>query len=79
MPTGEIEIKVKTAELLNACKKLPFEIKDFVKVLASLINKINNNNQQNIFRIFLKKSLPSTKLNILLQMYHKLLYSTIFW
>uniref|UniRef100_A0A5F9C4H3 Aspartate--tRNA ligase, mitochondrial n=1 Tax=Oryctolagus cuniculus TaxID=9986 RepID=A0A5F9C4H3_RABIT len=31
MPTGEIEIKVKTAELLNSCKKLPFEIKDFVK------------------------------------------------
>jgi aspartyl-tRNA synthetase len=35
MPTGEIEIKVKTAELLNACKKLPFEIKDFVKVRVS--------------------------------------------
>lgn len=35
MPTGEIEIKVKTAELLNTCKKLPFEIKDFVKVRAS--------------------------------------------
>uniref|UniRef100_A0A8C5ZXE8 OB domain-containing protein n=1 Tax=Marmota marmota marmota TaxID=9994 RepID=A0A8C5ZXE8_MARMA len=37
MPTGEIEIKVKTAELLNSCKKLPFEIKDFVKVLTSVI------------------------------------------
>ncbi|XP_025777052.1 aspartate--tRNA ligase, mitochondrial [Puma concolor] len=31
MPTGEIEIKVKSAQLLNTCKKLPFEIKDFVK------------------------------------------------
>ncbi|XP_012513177.1 PREDICTED: aspartate--tRNA ligase, mitochondrial [Propithecus coquereli] len=31
MPTGEIEIKVKTAKLLNPSKKLPFEIKDFVK------------------------------------------------
>lgn len=37
MPTGEIEIKVKTAELLNSCKKLPFEIKDFVKVPSSLL------------------------------------------
>nr|XP_045006754.1 aspartate--tRNA ligase, mitochondrial isoform X5 [Jaculus jaculus] len=36
MPTGEIEIKVKTAELLNACKKLPFEIKDFVKKTEAL-------------------------------------------
>uniref|UniRef100_A0A8I3X1Q3 Aspartate--tRNA ligase, mitochondrial n=1 Tax=Callithrix jacchus TaxID=9483 RepID=A0A8I3X1Q3_CALJA len=36
MPTGEIEIKVKTAELLNACKKLPFEIKDFMKKTEAL-------------------------------------------
>ncbi|KAI5937724.1 Aspartate--tRNA ligase, mitochondrial [Manis javanica] len=36
MPTGEIEIKVKTAELLNSCKKLPFEIKDFVKKTEAL-------------------------------------------
>uniref|UniRef100_A0ABK0LT08 Aspartyl-tRNA synthetase 2 (mitochondrial) n=1 Tax=Rattus norvegicus TaxID=10116 RepID=A0ABK0LT08_RAT len=36
MPTGEIEIKAKTAELLNACKKLPFEIKDFVKKTEAL-------------------------------------------
>uniref|UniRef100_A0A8D2JVY1 Aspartyl-tRNA synthetase 2, mitochondrial n=1 Tax=Theropithecus gelada TaxID=9565 RepID=A0A8D2JVY1_THEGE len=36
MPTGEIEIKVKTAELLNACKKLPFEIKDFMKKTEGL-------------------------------------------
>lgn len=39
MPTGEIEIKVKTAKLLNSCKKLPFEIKDFVKVPSSVTNK----------------------------------------
>ncbi|XP_051854885.1 aspartate--tRNA ligase, mitochondrial [Antechinus flavipes] len=36
MPTGEIEIKVKTAELLNPCKKLPFEIKDFIKKTEAL-------------------------------------------
>ncbi|XP_011359592.2 aspartate--tRNA ligase, mitochondrial-like, partial [Pteropus vampyrus] len=36
MPTGDIEIKVKTAQLLNSCKKLPFEIKDFVKKTEAL-------------------------------------------
>ncbi|XP_029790817.1 aspartate--tRNA ligase, mitochondrial isoform X1 [Suricata suricatta] len=36
MPTGEIEIQVKSAELLNACKKLPFEIKDFMKKTEAL-------------------------------------------
>lgn len=36
MPTGEIEIKVKTAELLNPCKKLPFEVKDFMKKTEAL-------------------------------------------
>ncbi|XP_039098288.1 aspartate--tRNA ligase, mitochondrial isoform X4 [Hyaena hyaena] len=36
MPTGEIEIQVKSAELLNTCKKLPFEIKDFVKKTEAL-------------------------------------------
>ncbi|XP_077619469.1 aspartate--tRNA ligase, mitochondrial isoform X4 [Crocuta crocuta] len=36
MPTGEIEIQVKLAELLNTCKKLPFEIKDFVKKTEAL-------------------------------------------
>ncbi|XP_053463346.1 aspartate--tRNA ligase, mitochondrial isoform X3 [Nycticebus coucang] len=36
MPTGEIEIKVKTAKLLNSCRKLPFEIKDFVKKTETL-------------------------------------------
>ncbi|NXA56873.1 SYDM protein, partial [Nothocercus julius] len=34
MPTGDIEVRVETAEVLNSCKKLPFEIKDFVKVTA---------------------------------------------
>lgn len=32
MPTGDVEVKVKAAEVLNFCKKLPFEMKDFVKV-----------------------------------------------
>lgn len=32
MPTGDIEVKAETAEILNSCKKLPFEIKDFIKV-----------------------------------------------
>ncbi|XP_030428034.1 aspartate--tRNA ligase, mitochondrial isoform X5 [Gopherus evgoodei] len=36
MPTGDIEVKVKTAEVLNSCKKLPFEIKDFIKKSESL-------------------------------------------
>ncbi|NWX88490.1 SYDM protein, partial [Nothoprocta pentlandii] len=36
MPTGDIEVKVETAELLNSCKKLPFEIKDFVKKSEAL-------------------------------------------
>uniref|UniRef100_A0A8V0Y6G2 Aspartyl-tRNA synthetase 2, mitochondrial n=1 Tax=Gallus gallus TaxID=9031 RepID=A0A8V0Y6G2_CHICK len=31
MPTGDIEVKAETAEVLNFCKKLPFEIKDFIK------------------------------------------------
>nr|XP_003219892.1 PREDICTED: aspartate--tRNA ligase, mitochondrial [Anolis carolinensis] len=31
MPTGDIEVKVETAEVLNSCKKLPFEMKDFTK------------------------------------------------
>ncbi|XP_068055454.1 aspartate--tRNA ligase, mitochondrial isoform X3 [Anomalospiza imberbis] len=31
MPTGDIEVKAETAEILNSCKKLPFEIKDFIK------------------------------------------------
>ncbi|XP_010226936.1 PREDICTED: aspartate--tRNA ligase, mitochondrial [Tinamus guttatus] len=36
MPTGDIEVKVETAEVLNTCKKLPFEIKDFVKKSEAL-------------------------------------------
>ncbi|XP_062989972.1 aspartate--tRNA ligase, mitochondrial [Elgaria multicarinata webbii] len=31
IPTGNIEVKVETAEVLNPCKKLPFEMKDFTK------------------------------------------------
>ncbi|XP_053325433.1 aspartate--tRNA ligase, mitochondrial [Spea bombifrons] len=36
MPTGEIEVQAKDAQLLNPCKKLPFEIKDFVKKSEAL-------------------------------------------
>ncbi|NWZ22041.1 SYDM protein, partial [Asarcornis scutulata] len=36
MPTGDIEVKVETAEILNSCKKLPFEIKDFIKKSEAL-------------------------------------------
>ncbi|XP_037762456.1 aspartate--tRNA ligase, mitochondrial isoform X3 [Chelonia mydas] len=36
MPTGDIEVNVKTAEVLNSCKKLPFEIKDFIKKSEAL-------------------------------------------
>ncbi|XP_052521488.1 aspartate--tRNA ligase, mitochondrial [Tympanuchus pallidicinctus] len=36
MPTGDIEVKVETAEVLNFCKKLPFEIKDFIKKSEAL-------------------------------------------
>ncbi|XP_068807931.1 aspartate--tRNA ligase, mitochondrial isoform X1 [Struthio camelus] len=36
MPTGDIEVKVETAEVLNSCKKLPFEIKDFIKKSEAL-------------------------------------------
>ncbi|XP_036410477.1 aspartate--tRNA ligase, mitochondrial [Megalops cyprinoides] len=36
MPTGEIEVHVKSLEVLNVCQKLPFEIKDFVKKSESL-------------------------------------------
>ncbi|KAJ7332979.1 hypothetical protein JRQ81_015159 [Phrynocephalus forsythii] len=31
MSTGGIEVKVETAEVLNTCKKLPFEMKDLTK------------------------------------------------
>nr|XP_060630373.1 aspartate--tRNA ligase, mitochondrial [Anolis sagrei ordinatus] len=36
MPTGDIEVKVETAEVLNSCKKLPFEMKDFTKKTEAL-------------------------------------------
>ncbi|XP_042318673.1 aspartate--tRNA ligase, mitochondrial isoform X2 [Sceloporus undulatus] len=36
MPTGDIEVKVETAEVLNSCKKLPFEMKDFIKKSEAL-------------------------------------------
>uniref|UniRef100_A0A6G1RVW4 Aspartyl-tRNA synthetase 2, mitochondrial n=1 Tax=Hypotaenidia okinawae TaxID=2861861 RepID=A0A6G1RVW4_9GRUI len=36
MPTGNIEVKAETAEILNSCKKLPFEIKDFIKKSEAL-------------------------------------------
>ncbi|XP_006272997.1 aspartate--tRNA ligase, mitochondrial [Alligator mississippiensis] len=36
IPTGDIEVKVKTAEVLNSCKKLPFEIKEFTKKSEAL-------------------------------------------
>ncbi|KAJ8357320.1 hypothetical protein SKAU_G00201140 [Synaphobranchus kaupii] len=36
MPTGEIEVSIGSLEVLNVCRKLPFEIKDFVKKSESL-------------------------------------------
>ncbi|KAM6261863.1 aspartate--tRNA ligase, mitochondrial isoform 2-T2 [Porphyrio hochstetteri] len=36
MPTGDIEVKAETAEILNSSKKLPFEIKDFIKKSEAL-------------------------------------------
>uniref|UniRef100_W5MS75 Aspartyl-tRNA synthetase 2, mitochondrial n=1 Tax=Lepisosteus oculatus TaxID=7918 RepID=W5MS75_LEPOC len=36
MPTGDIEVCVRSVEVLNACRRLPFEIKDFVKKSESL-------------------------------------------
>ncbi len=32
MSTGEIEVCAESMEVLNTCRKLPFEIKEFVKV-----------------------------------------------
>ncbi|KAH0618237.1 hypothetical protein JD844_017252 [Phrynosoma platyrhinos] len=43
MPTGDIEVKVETAEVLNSCKKLPFEMKDFTKVAISLLFLLMHN------------------------------------
>lgn len=36
MPTGEIEVLAESVEVFNVCRKLPFEIKDFVKKSESL-------------------------------------------
>ncbi|KAM5147933.1 aspartate--tRNA ligase, mitochondrial isoform 2-T2 [Mantella aurantiaca] len=36
MPTGAIEVQAKQVQVLNTCKPLPFEIKDFVKKSESL-------------------------------------------
>ncbi|XP_039999341.1 aspartate--tRNA ligase, mitochondrial [Xiphias gladius] len=36
MPTGEIEVLAEDVEVFNLCRKLPFEIKDFVKKSESL-------------------------------------------
>lgn len=36
MPTGEIEVLAESVEVFNMCRKLPFEIKDFVKKSESL-------------------------------------------
>ncbi|KAM9844411.1 aspartate--tRNA ligase, mitochondrial [Aulostomus maculatus] len=36
MPTGEIEVLAENLEVFNMCRKLPFEIKDFVKKSESL-------------------------------------------
>ncbi len=32
MSTGDIEVCAESMEVLNTCRKLPFEIKEFVKV-----------------------------------------------
>uniref|UniRef100_A0A667Y9M8 Aspartyl-tRNA synthetase 2, mitochondrial n=1 Tax=Myripristis murdjan TaxID=586833 RepID=A0A667Y9M8_9TELE len=36
MPTGEIEVLAESVEVFNTCRKLPFEIKDFVKKSEAL-------------------------------------------
>ncbi|XP_034075856.1 aspartate--tRNA ligase, mitochondrial isoform X2 [Gymnodraco acuticeps] len=36
MPTGEIEVLAESVEVLNVCRTLPFEMKDFVKKSESL-------------------------------------------
>ncbi|CAF90609.1 unnamed protein product [Tetraodon nigroviridis] len=34
MPTGEIEVLAESVEVYNVCRKLPFEVKDFVKMFV---------------------------------------------
>ncbi|KAM9718423.1 aspartate--tRNA ligase, mitochondrial isoform 2-T2 [Menidia menidia] len=36
MPTGEVELRAEQAEVLNVCRKLPFEIKEHVKKSEAL-------------------------------------------
>ncbi|XP_061587053.1 aspartate--tRNA ligase, mitochondrial [Cololabis saira] len=36
MPTGEVEVLAERVEVFNVCRKLPFEMKDFVKKSESL-------------------------------------------
>ncbi|XP_070701257.1 aspartate--tRNA ligase, mitochondrial [Pempheris klunzingeri] len=36
MPTGDIEVLAESVEVFNVCRKLPFEMKDFVKKSESL-------------------------------------------
>lgn len=36
MSTGEIEVCAESLEVLNTCRRLPFEIKDFVKASCLL-------------------------------------------
>ncbi|GCC30429.1 hypothetical protein chiPu_0008880 [Chiloscyllium punctatum] len=36
MPTGKIEVQMQNAEILNRCRKLPFEIKELVKKSEAL-------------------------------------------
>lgn len=38
MPTGEIEVSAESMEVLNTCRTLPFEMKDFVKVRSVSLN-----------------------------------------
>lgn len=37
MPTGEVEVLAESVEVFNVCRKLPFEIKDFVKVSGTSV------------------------------------------
>lgn len=36
MSSGEIEVRAESLEVLNTCRKLPFELKDFVKASCLL-------------------------------------------
>lgn len=45
MATGEIEILAESVEVFNVSRKLPFEIKDFVKVSNSCYMFVNSRTQ----------------------------------